>query len=391
MAKVTIAEQMQYQNIRAALNSNFTELYDRPVGGDGLWEVQDGKAVLKQPAPVEGVFIPRHDTAENLNTVVLEPGEIATTSDTHELRIGDGSEGGRTLTGILPGPNMTWHSTPAVHPVVGLAGDTFITVGPQPYLAYSSDKMCSWHEVSNYGELPVPGQPMFFKGKITVVAMATGGGLWVESTDKGRTWSTKFDNMYEERVHNEDILLTLSTSENKLFMTSDGDTFSEVTPPSGFTPQSIACENNRFFISDEAHGLSYWSEDCVNWNQIPSAPTHSLTYNTYAYGNGRWVCATESSIFVSQDFNSWAEQSSPTVVAPKGKVFSVDGWFIICDIVDLDTAIIKVSRTGETWRSVYTIFDANTQKNAFILRGDGHNVLCVRSGGTLHLTGFGWL
>ena len=60
----------------------------------------DGYAGLDENGDITGVLIPRYDTASNINAIVLSAGELATTSDTYELRIGDGStSGGRTVNG----------------------------------------------------------------------------------------------------------------------------------------------------------------------------------------------------------------------------------------------------------------------------------------------------
>lgn len=56
--------------------------------------------------PISGIFIPRHDTSANLDSITLQEGEVATTSDTRESRVGDGSTPG----GIVyhkPGVNVS--------------------------------------------------------------------------------------------------------------------------------------------------------------------------------------------------------------------------------------------------------------------------------------------
>jgi hypothetical protein len=54
----------------------------------------NGYAGLDENGDLVGIFIPRYDTESNLSSVVLEAGELASTSDTHTLFQGDGATAG---------------------------------------------------------------------------------------------------------------------------------------------------------------------------------------------------------------------------------------------------------------------------------------------------------
>lgn len=54
----------------------------------------NGWARLDENGNLPGAIIARRDTASNLGAIVLQDGELATTSDTGELRIGDGATNG---------------------------------------------------------------------------------------------------------------------------------------------------------------------------------------------------------------------------------------------------------------------------------------------------------
>lgn len=60
--------------------------------------------------PISGTFVPRYDTAANINAVTLVAGEIAATSDTHSMRIGDGATAG----GIEAVGGTNWTATQIV-------------------------------------------------------------------------------------------------------------------------------------------------------------------------------------------------------------------------------------------------------------------------------------
>jgi len=72
--------------------NNTSEKFE-PIGPN----VANGYLGLDENGNALGIFIPRYDTAEVINATVLEEGEIATTSDTNEVRIGDGETAGGNL------------------------------------------------------------------------------------------------------------------------------------------------------------------------------------------------------------------------------------------------------------------------------------------------------
>jgi hypothetical protein len=64
--------------------------YETPVNKD----IPNGYPGLDANGDLVGVFIPRYDTDANMGLIVLEDGEIGTTSDTHKLLQGDGLTAG---------------------------------------------------------------------------------------------------------------------------------------------------------------------------------------------------------------------------------------------------------------------------------------------------------
>lgn len=74
---------------------SFFQTGDHPTQAN-FSDLIDSVATLDSDGNLDAVVIPRNDTAANLNSIVLAAGEFASTTDTHQLRLGDGS----TLGGV---------------------------------------------------------------------------------------------------------------------------------------------------------------------------------------------------------------------------------------------------------------------------------------------------
>ena len=85
----------------------------------------NGYPGLDSNGDLVGVLIPRHDTLTNLSGIVLEAGEFASTTDTHQILVGDGSTaGGVALNSLNSAYVITVQAsgTPAQNATALLAG-----------------------------------------------------------------------------------------------------------------------------------------------------------------------------------------------------------------------------------------------------------------------------
>ena len=114
--------------------------------GVGERNEANGFAGLDASGDLVGTIIPRQDTAANIDAITLAEGELATTSDTNEIRVGDGVTAG----GVFIAGRKTFSSEESFSFISTNANTTIKTVAVTAGITYKLSAVVS---IST----PVPG------------------------------------------------------------------------------------------------------------------------------------------------------------------------------------------------------------------------------------------
>lgn len=301
--------------------------------------------------PLSGVFIPRHETAANMDVLLLQPGEIATTSDTGEFRVGDGTTaGGKKYFNpqdYVARAGVMW--TNNVVPALMTASIRAITYGEGYFVGVSSaaaTRLIYSADLKNFtwsSQLNTSAWYGIAYGNGIFVAVAQSGTNQVATSPDGITWTmtnTIPARLWESVVFGNGIFLAVSSSGGYMATSTDGVTWAETsnTVYIGQTYGNILYSPaTRLFYTrglntDEYHT----SPDGITWT-LRNIGISGFQASKFAYGNGLHMVTDTATnrIAVSKDgLTGWIAISVPTVpgaptYTPPLAAWYANGYFFI--------------------------------------------------------------
>lgn len=292
---------------------NTTTAIASPVASDftGLWKQYDSfpgvdsdgangldiqgdmivRGQLRPQQPVAGVFVPRHESSSELATQLLEPGEIATSTDLYDIRVGDSEQtpGGH----IIFSPSK--YTTKLGQEWTANAHGLNIFVSNFSKIVYGNGIYVGVGPNSNGNE-----------GKAAISYDLKG---WTPINIDSLEWGVAFDDIaYGNGVFvavNRDALASVST---------DGVNWSSysIDETNGFA-NSIVYGNGKFVALQNATAAIYTSYDGINWNRHTSLSALAGKYTqifALQYLNGRFILFENTDkIMESLDGISWTERT----------------------------------------------------------------------------------
>jgi hypothetical protein len=134
----------------------------------------------------------------------------------------------------------------------------------------------------------------------------------------------------------------LSTSPDGITWTYRGFVFANSVP-------TRILYANSLFVALAANKI-FTSTDGINWIPVTQSVYGSATYNSIAYGNGKWVVSgsTGTSLLTSTDGTTWTTQYS--LYSFVSLMFANSTFYGVTT-----TGIFLVSTDGVNWTSIYTL------------------------------------
>ena len=329
--------------------------------GSKDWKA-DGDVAITTEKEIHGIFVPRHETAAELDQMLLADGEIATASDADDIRLGDGiTEGGSTIfsakqfkkqTGFSFAENksidsflypniaanmITGISTASVignicdyavgNGIIATIFENFIFQG-----AFDGQKYI--HAGFNTG----CDRLTYFKGMFFNLS---GNGSIIISKN-GVDWETETINLTASSVIpvvvNERLLVVLDLSTNYIYTSTDGLTYTEAADLSAYTVSGIYALGQNVIVLTGDNTYIY-SSNGTTWSDEVTVPKNISVYNNSmftssigVYGNGIYALpdgrySTNLETWTSKRNLPWSEDS----ISSYTTLAFYDGLFVVID------------------------------------------------------------
>jgi hypothetical protein len=305
---------------------------------------------------ITGIYIPRQETEVNIRSTVLGDGEIASTSDTLSLFLGDGSSAGGTqffpalgsywtgyYTGLSHGyfdiaygngifvaiapvggysdrvavsyDGLTWASTSCLdtftdYTSIAFGNGVFVVAGSNGKVAVSPDGL-NWKKYT-LNDTSKRASVTFGKGKfVAAIASDTGTDASAISYDGVNwTYNNAVIGQWVHIAYGNGLFVALSGSSGTgpIAMTyPDGVSWTSRDRPQGFddvNPKKIVYGNGRFVAvgtASAAHAhLSVTSTTGAVWLLGNLSSSSATGYSRLGYGAGRFFASTGSGVANSQ-------------------------------------------------------------------------------------------
>lgn len=340
------------------------------VGTSAVELGSDADGSLTVSGPLKGQFVPRVQTREEMESgsIVLAQGEIATTSDAMELRIGDGvTQGG--LVRMLPPAGNIW--TPRSFPIAAdSANVAALTYGNGMFLAIAGDlnsgnlvSMASQDGISWY---MLNSSISGFEESYSVGNnLAYGNGLFLAVIDNaacitsadGKTWSTHTmtgsTSWQAVAAGAGKFVAVASNGTPSVAYSTDGTTWTTCTgQPASMLWSDIAYGNGKFVAvaNTGVNQTTMYSTDGITWTPGSDAGANVVQWTKVVYGNGRFVALASSTkkVGVSYDGINWTI-TAMTHNAPRSVGYGNGLFIVIGEEVSDTSSFVQTSVDGLNW------------------------------------------
>lgn len=365
------------------------EFLNGASGHSGYWR-SDGEGSISTNRSVTvnnsmtGKFIPRHETATNLNSLHLELGEIASAKDVDQIRIGDDSTGGRIIYDsefVANLPGRTWiktyfpaqystsstvgafgngvyvvlsgssgcvvsrdfknwssatRSSPTTPISLCFANGVFIFGGilfGTPHL-YSSFDGVEWEELESPDVINVVsgngitlGIAYDGTGATVKIYSAQGYGVWTELSDIASFGIT--NTLNTKILFCNGVFFVYQTGTNFFLYSTDGTTWTKITPNSTNTISTICYTNEALYCLMD--NLNIYSCDIFG--------AYSVTLVSSDLSNITSMVSTGSNLLIADTTDAPEEKTAKIYLGSINQYTSLLNWEAVTDFVDGDTLL----------------------------------------------------